>query len=60
MEVRPNLEADPGPGLPELGIGVVYSAGLEPLLERFPENIDVIESRATNHVARKPIGQKKS
>ena len=43
LEVRPNLEANRGPGLPELGIGVVYSAGLEPLLERFPENIDVIE-----------------
>jgi uncharacterized protein len=39
----PLLLTDSGPGLPELGIGVIYSAGLEPLLERFPENIDVIE-----------------
>jgi uncharacterized protein len=44
MELRPsNREIDVGPGLPELGIGVIYSAGLEPLLEQFPENIDVIE-----------------
>jgi uncharacterized protein (UPF0276 family) len=43
MALRPNLESDPGPDLPELGIGVVYSAGLEPLLERFPESIDVLE-----------------
>jgi uncharacterized protein (UPF0276 family) len=51
MEVRPSvdnlksagLQANPGPGLPELGIGVVYSAGLEPLFDQFPEEIDVIE-----------------
>lgn len=35
--------ADPGLGLPELGVGVVYSPALEPLLEQSPENIDVIE-----------------
>jgi len=37
------MEADPISGLPELGIGVVYSDGLEPLFEQFPETIDVIE-----------------
>jgi len=40
---RSSLVSDPGPGLPELGIGIVYSPGLEPLLEQAPENIDVIE-----------------
>lgn len=44
MEARSsNSESDPGPGLPELGIGIVYSAGLEPFLEQSAENVDVIE-----------------
>jgi uncharacterized protein len=37
------LEADPGPGLPELGVGIVYSAALEPLLEAHRDVADVIE-----------------
>jgi uncharacterized protein len=37
------LEADPGPDLPELGVGIVYSSGLEPLFETDPEIVDVLE-----------------
>jgi uncharacterized protein (UPF0276 family) len=34
---------DPGSGLPELGVGVVYSSALEPLLETHPEVVDLLE-----------------
>ena len=37
------MAADLGLHLPELGVGIVYSAALEPLLEEHPEVIDVIE-----------------
>jgi uncharacterized protein (UPF0276 family) len=37
------LEGNPGPGLPELGVGIVYSAALEPLFESHPEIADVLE-----------------
>jgi uncharacterized protein len=37
------LEVEVGTGLPELGIGIVYSSGLEPLLEAHPEVVDVLE-----------------
>jgi uncharacterized protein (UPF0276 family) len=30
-------------GLPELGVGLIYSPGLEPLLEAHPELVDVLE-----------------
>src|SRR6516225_8628020 len=36
-------EGDPGPGLPELGVGIVYSSALEPLLQTQPEVVDVLE-----------------
>src|ERR1700733_1560577 len=38
-----DLEDNPGPGLPELGVGMVYSSALEPLLEDHPEIADVLE-----------------
>ena len=34
---------DPGAGLPELGVGVVYFSGIESLLETHPETVDVLE-----------------
>ena len=34
---------DPGLNLPELGVGIVYSSGLEPLFAAHPEMIDVLE-----------------
>jgi len=34
---------DPGSDLPELGVGIVYSSALEPLLETHPEVVDVLE-----------------
>jgi len=34
---------DPGPDLPELGVGIVYSSALEPLLEAHPEVVDLLE-----------------
>jgi uncharacterized protein (UPF0276 family) len=37
------LAADPAARLPELGVGVVYSAALEPLLETHPDLFDLIE-----------------
>jgi uncharacterized protein len=37
------LAADPGVDLPELGVGIVYSSVLEPLLETHPETIDLLE-----------------
>lgn len=37
------MEVDPGTHLPELGVGVVYSSGLEPLFESHPEVVDVLE-----------------
>ena len=37
------LAADPATGLPELGVGVVYSAALEPLLEDHPGLFDLLE-----------------
>ena len=37
------MEADPGFDLPELGVGIVYSSALEPLLETHPQTVDVIE-----------------
>src|ERR1700680_3315444 len=40
---RNDLEGDPGPGLPELGVGIVYSSALEPLFESRPEIADVLE-----------------
>ena len=33
---------DPGAGLPELGVGLVYFSGLESLLEAHPETVDVL------------------
>jgi uncharacterized protein len=38
-----SLEADPGSGLPELGVGIVYSSALEPLFEDYPSIADVLE-----------------
>jgi uncharacterized protein (UPF0276 family) len=32
-----------GDGLPELGVGIVYSSALEPLLEAHPDVVDVVE-----------------
>jgi uncharacterized protein (UPF0276 family) len=43
MASRISLEDDPGPDLPELGVGIVYSSALEPLLEAHPEVVDVLE-----------------
>src|SRR5882757_7915892 len=40
---RNSLEGNAGPGLPELGVGVVYSSALEPLFEEHPEIADVLE-----------------
>ena len=40
---RNALEGDPGPGLPELGVGIVYSSALEPLFADHPEIADVLE-----------------
>ena len=37
------MAAEPATGLPELGVGVVYSAALEPLLEAHPGLFDLIE-----------------
>jgi uncharacterized protein len=37
------LEGDPGTGLPELGVGIVYSAALEPLFADHAEIADVLE-----------------
>ena len=37
------MEADSGSDLPELGVGIVYSSALEPLLETHPQTVDVIE-----------------
>src|SRR4051812_12523705 len=42
-KARKGLEDNPGPGLPELGVGIVYSSALEPLFEEHPGIADVIE-----------------
>jgi uncharacterized protein (UPF0276 family) len=34
---------DPGVELPELGVGIVYFSGLDPMLEAHPETVDVLE-----------------
>src|SRR3984893_6827908 len=38
-----SLEGTAGPHLPELGVGIVYSAALEPLFADHPEIADVLE-----------------
>ncbi len=37
------MVADPGPNLPELGVGIVYSSGLEPLFQAHPGVVDMLE-----------------
>lgn len=41
--VRSSSVVDPGPGLPELGVGLVYSSALEPLLQERPGVAGVLE-----------------
>ena len=40
---RCSLAASAGSSLPELGVGVVYTADLEPLLDQSPDLVDVLE-----------------
>jgi len=42
-KARNGLGGNPGPGLPELGVGIVYSSALEPLFESRSEIADVLE-----------------
>jgi len=37
------LGGDPGQDLPELGVGLIYSSALDPLLQKHPDVVDVIE-----------------
>lgn len=38
-----SLADDVGAGLPELGVGIIYSAALEPLLQQHPDVVDLLE-----------------